>query len=913
MRSAGLREADMRHGHISMTAPLPNPKSPISRPTPTPDGTNATPLTARHRPHSTQSVQKRPGGVSTYAASPPGPHTPPGPFARLHCAPPATNVLGAGPAPACVANIVMGFGTGFGSTQTGFGFGPGGIGQQGGFGGLSTPAFGGGGATATGGGMFGGLGVSTGMGSASGLFSANPSSSVFGQQSGPSTAFGSQSVTPAFGSSMPGTGAFGQTTFSSQPTSTGGSAFPLPQRPKGTGRTPFVPKVFVEPDGTGKKPNMCTWHHVSFGDAYKGVPQELLRYEDYQQGNTGGGGLTQGQGAQSTFSPGGLSSQPSLFGGQAGLAVSTAPQSSAGFGLFGGASTSSGVSSGGGLFGGGTGSVSSQPGSSWSFGVSTQPSTSASLFSGFGPKQPAQPSQSLTSGVSSGSSLFGNSSTFSTSGPLFGGTSSSVISTAAPSIFGASSGHSSTLSFGVWNTTTGTGSSLSGFPGFSKMATSVGNPAPVNTGFNFSATSTPQGSQPSLFATAPAQNQPPFSLGASSQALSTPSSLFQPTLGQAGAGSSWMIGSGSGTGCTSSSSQAGTGLFGGAGQTAAQSQRQSIFPQGPTGVPTSPHQMPYGQNPLPQLPDPVGWTGSRMTSNPAGSQVIIVNAAPKQRYPARQLPLSIPPASSRRSLRRSSRSHSRLLSDSDSLFSDQLWRGTASPPRGMDEPLFKREDVKENLGSWDIKACLERTGSSPALLMPGGKGAGGEEANDGSAKETSEEPLRLKNTAISDGESNLSKEDISRLLPAVPQPEYYTRPDLRGLSNMLHADRHALKQVHGLTVGRTGYGELKFLEPVNVEGLNVCDVVSITRGMVSLYEKSPKRDVPVPGQGLNQPAEVKLLDIFKTDKRGEVLDDQASKMAFKNSLKKYCKRVDATFVSYDMEDGTWIFRVNNLV
>eukprot|EP00803_Ostreobium_quekettii_P005053 evm.model.scf_416.3 EVM.evm.TU.scf_416.3 scf_416:50932-55509(-) len=447
------------------------------------------------------------------------------------------------------------------------------------------------------------------MGSASGLFSANPSSSVFGKQSGPSTAFGSQSVTPAFGSSMPGTGAFGQTTFSSQPTFTGGSAFPLPQRPKGTGRTPFVPKVFVEPDGTGKKPNMCTWHHVSFGDAYKGVPQELLRYEDYQQGNTGGGGLTQGQGAQSTFSPGGLSSQPSLFGGQ----------------------------------------------------------------------------------------------------------------------------------------------------------------------------------------------------------------------------------------------------------------------------------------------------------------VIIVNAAPKQRYPAIQLPLSIPPASSRRSLRRSSRSHSRLLSDSDSLFSDQLWRGTASPPRGMDEPLFKREDVKENLGSWDIKACLERTGSSPALLMPGGKGAGGDEANDGSAKETSEEPLRLKNTATSDGESNLSKEDISRLLPAVPQPEYYTRPDLRGLSNMLHADRHALKQVHGLTVGRTGYGELKFLEPVNVEGLNVCDLVSITRGMVSLYEKSPKRDVPVPGQGLNQPAEVKLLDIFKTDKRGEVLDDQASKVAFKNSLKKYCKRVDATFVSYDMEDGTWIFRVNNLV
>lgn len=47
---------------------------------------------------------------------------------------------------------------------------------------------------------------------------------------------------------------------------------------------------------------------------------------------------------------------------------------------------------------------------------------------------------------------------------------------------------------------------------------------------------------------------------------------------------------------------------------------------------------------------------------------------------------------------------------------------------------------------------------------------------------------------------------------------------------MLRGDRNALKAIHGLVVGRRGFGELKFLEPVNIEGLNICEVVSITRG-----------------------------------------------------------------------------------
>ena len=78
----------------------------------------------------------------------------------------------------------------------------------------------------------------------------------------------------------------------------------------------------------------------------------------------------------------------------------------------------------------------------------------------------------------------------------------------------------------------------------------------------------------------------------------------------------------------------------------------------------------------------------------------------------------------------------------------------------------------------------------------------------------------------------LCKSEVSKLLPVIQNSEYYTMPDLDGLSNMLRGDAHALPRVHGFVIGRKGYGEIKFLEPVNIEGLSICDTVSITRGKI---------------------------------------------------------------------------------
>lgn len=99
-----------------------------------------------------------------------------------------------------------------------------------------------------------------------------------------------------------------------------------------------------------------------------------------------------------------------------------------------------------------------------------------------------------------------------------------------------------------------------------------------------------------------------------------------------------------------------------------------------------------------------------------------MNPPPQQRYPICRLPLSFPSPSCRRS---TFKKPVRPLWDDtrqskiDAMFSDQRWSAEAQHGHGNCEPLFKCDDVKDTFAAWEIKACLERTESSPALLTAG--------------------------------------------------------------------------------------------------------------------------------------------------------------------------------------------------
>ena len=76
----------------------------------------------------------------------------------------------------------------------------------------------------------------------------------------------------------------------------------------------------------------------------------------------------------------------------------------------------------------------------------------------------------------------------------------------------------------------------------------------------------------------------------------------------------------------------------------------------------------------------------------------------------------------------------------------------------------------------------------------------------------------------------LTDEEIITLLPNVSNSEFFIEPDQRGLTNMLQSDAKALRKLYGFTVGRRGFGKIRFLEPVNAERSDICDVFSFKKG-----------------------------------------------------------------------------------
>lgn len=69
---------------------------------------------------------------------------------------------------------------------------------------------------------------------------------------------------------------------------------------------------------------------------------------------------------------------------------------------------------------------------------------------------------------------------------------------------------------------------------------------------------------------------------------------------------------------------------------------------------------------------------------------------------------------------------------------------------------------------------------------------------------------------------------------------------------------------------------------------------------------------PAIGEGLNKPAEVSLLGIFKTDKAtGSPTTDSAALDKFVKRLKRVTASQNARFVEYQPQKGVWRFQVEH--
>ncbi|KAK9110620.1 hypothetical protein Sjap_018680 [Stephania japonica] len=139
-------------------------------------------------------------------------------------------------------------------------------------------------------------------------------------------------------------------------------------------------------------------------------------------------------------------------------------------------------------------------------------------------------------------------------------------------------------------------------------------------------------------------------------------------------------------------------------------------------------------------------------------------------------------------------------------------------------------------------------------------------------------------------------------LPVLCSPDYFMVPSLEELGNRESIDPGHCSRVKDFTVGRFGYGSVRFLGETDVRWLNLDQIVKFIRHEIVVYEDENYK--PVVGHGLNKAAEVTLILQVKSSalKENQMVD-------VVTKLRSSTERQGASFLSFDPLSGEWKFLV----
>ena len=752
--------------------------------------------------------------------------------------------------------------TGFGQpASTGFGQPAStGFGQQ-----TQPPAFG----AKPAGGLFGSSNTGGGFGSTStgGFGSTNTSSGgLFGQQSQtPTNTFGQQNNTT-------GGGLFGQPAQQQQPASGGlfNNSNPFGSNNQQQSQTPSTSFSF------GAKPATTGFGAGSTGSTGFGAGAGTATNNTFGQTNTstGFGGFNQNNQQQQQ-----QSQQPAtggLFGG--GGFGSTPSQPATGGGLFGqqpqqqqqqqpstGGLFGNTAAKPGGLFGSTTPAPAATGTSSFSFGQNnnTQQPASGGLFGNTNTTQPStgglfgqtqqQPAQQPATG-----GLFSNSNTSS----LFG------AKPAAPAATGGGL-------FG--NTQTqpaSTGTSLFGNTAQPAQPAQTGT-----TGGLFGSTTTPQTqpAQTSLFGGGGGL------FGKPAQQPQQPSGGLFGSIGQSQPASTSLFGS---QPQQTQQPAMGNSLF---GQSTAQQPAQAQ----PT-LTASIDQNPYGRNELfnyngqkldlstsvkkPALP-PITSSSFRVTPN--RSQLNKLRGFSTPLSPAGA---STPLSSLSTPNRIGSPSADRYKGLSDTALTPNAFIPRSSIKRlsvTPKPPVASDDQFESVLGKSALK-------SSPAPATP-------------RAAPSAESPARRSVPA--------DRAPVAGTERAIKKGEYWCKPKLEKLKQLSETE---LRSIRDFVAGCKGKGEVAFLQPVDLTGLDLDTflgtIITFNDMECAVYPDDTNK--PERGHGLNVPAQISLENVFTLEKGTNRRITDTTDPRYARFLKRIKNIPSTQFVSYS-EDGVWTFEVQH--
>ena len=140
---------------------------------------------------------------------------------------------------------------------------------------------------------------------------------------------------------------------------------------------------------------------------------------------------------------------------------------------------------------------------------------------------------------------------------------------------------------------------------------------------------------------------------------------------------------------------------------------------------------------------------------------------------------------------------------------------------------------------------------------------------------------------------------------------YYTIPSMEELATQ-GLDQDGKCIVESFTVGRHNYGHILYNGPMDVANLNLDEIVLFHHKTVTVYPEDAKK--PDEGEGLNRRAEITLDRVWPVDKStGDYIKDpdRLSAMKYEDRLARTAHRLQAKFIEYRPETGSWVFRVNH--
>lgn len=567
-------------------------------------------------------------------------------------------------------------------------------------------------------------------------------------------------------------------------------------------------------------------------------------------------------------------------GGAFGAASSTPS-----FGGFGSTAPSSAPAFGGGGFG-----ASSTP----AFGSTSLGTTTPAAF---GAPQQSQPAFGLSTAAST--PAFGASTSTTSTFGGFGANSAPSFGAASTPAFGAAS--SSAPAFGSTQTTTNL------FGGSASTPASSFAPAQSTPGFGFQA-STPKPAT-SSFSFGGGASTPSFGLTNTAGAGATPG--FSIPNSTPAFGGSGLFSGGTNTGISSpqpastpafslGGAMPTSGIFG-AGAAGAANTQQAATPVGPSS--------PYGNMPEPPKVTPLPEYKVGLTQ-----RILVPPSAGPPKPVALITPRSLTPHGGGKLRPRISVSATRMSKSPAEFFASSTLHGTpvgrTATPAAEGSIFVPRDDPRRLLIRDELPPTSGKkstTGKTPRTTNVDSPGMNGFHSGSPSPSPTL---LTLKSLSPQTTGGKSPMRDIVSVLPVLEREEYFIEPSMTQLTAMAQEDIDSLSSVANFTVGKEGVGSVRWLDPVDIRGLELDSIITLAKGSIDVYPEASVK--PPVGQSLNCPAVVTMLKVFKIDKAtGKPTKDPEAVEKYMRKLKRVCAEQGAKFISYDGVTGEWKFEVEH--